>query len=248
MTTWNSNLSLSDTTASDMTARRWTAALMIAEAVTVTVPVIILGPAIGFPVILDAPAAVAFKTLAAAQGAATLGYTIFCLSSFILLPLVVMASRTLGNGGALGRVAEALGIAAGITQLLGFTRWLFLVPFLSGRFFDPQTTQATKDTIAVAYDAFNVMSGKAVGEHLGFVFLAAWMVLVCVLAARSRSLPAWITVSGGIIGLGIWISAFVAFLPSIAPFLETLNFLANTVWVFWLLAAAFLLLRRPNSS
>jgi hypothetical protein len=132
MTTWNTNAMQSETAADNQTARRLMAALLVAEGVTVTVPVIILGAAIGFPGILDAPAAVAFKAFATAQGAATLGYTIFCLSSFLLLPLAVMASRTLGNGGSLGRVAEALGIAAGITQLLGFTRWLFLVPFLSG--------------------------------------------------------------------------------------------------------------------
>jgi Domain of unknown function (DUF4386) len=246
MTTWNSTPGLSSTTASDMTTRRWTAGLMIAEAVTVTVPVIILGAAIGFPGILDAPAAVAFKAFDAAQGAATLGYSIFCLSSLLLLPLAVMASRTLGNGGSLGQVAEVLGITAGITQLLGFTRWLFLVPFLSGQYFDPQTSQATKDTVAVVYDSFNVMSGKAVGEHLGFVFLGTWMVAITVLA--SRSLPAWINYSGAVIGLMILLSAFVGLLPSIAPFLETLNFLANTVWVFWLLAVAILLLRRPHSS
>ena len=50
------------------------------------------------------------------------------------------------------------------------------------------------------------------------------------------------------IGLGIWFSAFVVFLPVIGGFLDTLNFLANTVRVFWLLAVAFLMFRRPHSS
>lgn len=190
MTTWNSNPGLSDTTASNMTARRWTAGLMIAEAVTVAVPAIILGAAIGFPGILSEPAAVALKTYAAAQSTTTLGYTIFLLSSFILLPLAILASRTLGNGGTLGRIAEGLGIAAAITQLLGFARWIFLVPLLSKQYFDPQNSQPTKDTIAVVYDSFNFWASKAVGEHLGFVFLGTWMVLVCVLAARTRALPA----------------------------------------------------------
>jgi Domain of unknown function (DUF4386) len=100
----------------------------------------------------------------------------------------------------------------------------------------------------VVYDSFNVMSGKAVGEHLGFVFLGTWMVAITVLASRNRSLPAWVNYSGAAIGLMILLSAFVGLLPSIAPFLETLNFLANTVWVFWLLVVAFVMFRRPSSS
>jgi hypothetical protein len=61
------------------------------------------------------------------------------------------------------------------------------------------------------------------------------------LAARTQALPTWATVSGAIIGAAIWFSAFVVFLPYNGGFLDTLNFLANTIRAFWLLTIAVLL-------
>jgi Domain of unknown function (DUF4386) len=236
-------LATPDHTTVSSLACRWTAALIVAEAVTVTVPVVVLGAAIGFPGVLDQPAAIALKAFHDAQGAATFGYQIFVISSFLYIPLAPLLSRALGPDTSLGRVATAFGVAAGITQLLGFIRWLFLVPYFSQLYFDPQTSQATRDGVALIYDSFNVWAGGAVGEHLGFVFLGSWMVALAVLAARSRTLPTWMSVSGGVIGAALFASAFVRLLPTIGPLLEPLNFVANTVWVFWLLALSFFVLR-----
>ena len=59
--------------------------LLVAEAVTVTIPVIILGAKFDFPDILRQPASKAFELFQANQSSIVFGYYVFLVSSLIYI-------------------------------------------------------------------------------------------------------------------------------------------------------------------
>jgi hypothetical protein len=77
-------------------------------------------------------------------------------------------------------VGTALGVLAGAVQFLGLIRWSFLVPSLADIYTDSKSTQATRDSVAVVFQAFHRYAGVAIGEHLGYIFTSTWTILLCI--------------------------------------------------------------------
>lgn len=77
-------------------------------------------------------------------------------------------------------LGTVIGVLAGVFQTLGLIRWPFLVPFLAEIYTNPESTQATRDSAAVSFQAFHRYVGVAIGEHLGFIFTSTWTVLLSV--------------------------------------------------------------------
>src|SRR5689334_24158574 len=73
-------------------------------------------------------------------------------------------------------VGTAIGVLAGAVQFLGLIRWPFLVPSLADMYTDPESTQATRDGVAVVFQAFHRYAGMAIGEHLGFLLYKSRLV------------------------------------------------------------------------
>ena len=68
--------------------------------------------------------------------------------------------------------ATVFGMIAGVVQVLGFIRWPFLVPYLTRVYFDPASSESTRASAALMFQAFNQYAGVAVGGHLGCLFTA----------------------------------------------------------------------------
>ena len=75
-----------------------------------------------------------------------------------------------------------------MVQFLGLVRWPFLVPYLADTYLDPASSEATRESVAVAFQAFNHYAGVGVGENLGYLFTSLWSVLVA-LAMFGSPLP-----------------------------------------------------------
>ena len=43
----------------------------------------------------------------------------------------------------------------------------------------PKANQATREAVAVVFQAFHRYMGVAIGEHLGYIFTSAWTILLC---------------------------------------------------------------------
>lgn len=89
-------------------------------------------------------------------------------------------------------VGTTLGVLAGAVQFLGLIRWPFLVPTLADLYADPRSSQATRDSVAVVFQAFHRYVGVAVGEHLGYIFTSTWTILLCLAILQSEVVdPLW---------------------------------------------------------
>jgi hypothetical protein len=141
-------------------------------------------------------------------------------------------------------LATAFGVVAGVVQFLGLVRWPFLVPYLADTYLDPASSGATRESVAVVFQAFNQYAGVAVGEHLGYLFTGLWTALVA-LAMFGSALPfrRWLALLGVVSAVGILVGMLepAGFEPA-----ANIVVVGYILWSIWLaLFGIFLLL--PSS-
>lgn len=214
----------------------------IVEVLTVTIPVAILGHYFNFPDILRQPAAIAFDLFKANQYMIVTGYYIFMCSSLVYIPLSYALSQSLkqdDNTLSL-KILVGLGITTAIFQCLGFIRWIFVMPYLTQTYFNQPEAQ---QSITIIYEMLNRYAGMSVGEHLGFIAMGSWTIVLGIVLVKHSKVNAWIGYVGVLIGSLIILSIAEHFGGSLAPLFGTLNFLANTFWIFWLVGLAIVVKR-----
>ena len=116
------------------TPRAWALGLfLIAEALLSLAPMAILGPAIGWPASLGAPAAQQLGAIGAASGAVAAGYAVYLLYSLLIVPLmIVLAARHLGGlANPWAATVVAFGALSALARAIGILRWLTVMPALA---------------------------------------------------------------------------------------------------------------------
>lgn len=134
-----------------------------------------------------------------------------------------------------------IGVLAGLVQFLGLIRWPFLVTSLADIYTDPESTQATRDSVAVVFQAFHRYAGVAIGEHLGYIFTNTWTILLCIAIIATdlvNPLFGWL---GIVPAIGVLIGVFeeTGFKPAGA-----INAISYILWSVWLIALGIALLLR----
>lgn len=104
-------------------------------------------------------------------------------------------------------VVTGFGVVAAMMNVLGFIRWPFLVPVLAERYTDPSLSEAARVALETTFLAFHTYAGVGVGEHLGFTFLALWLVTGG-LALRGTALPGWLGWLWVVTGVGTFVGVF----------------------------------------
>jgi hypothetical protein len=206
--------------------------------VTMWAAFFILAPAINWPASLDEPPAVILPLILDQSGAVFAGYLSYLIHALALIPLAILLRDALRLDGAMGRAVVTLGVLAGIAKALGIVRWLFLMPGLAAAYTDPAATPATKDAIAVVYEAFNAYAG-GVGELLGVgLFAGIWTIVISVAVLRQG----WTVI--GYAGLGaaaLLLSTLLSVVGIESPIMLTLS---GILWQFWTLALAITIWRK----
>lgn len=227
-----------------------TGLLLGLEAVILAVLALVLGAVFDFPDILREPADVVLTRFNENSSTIRTTYYAFIVSGVLLVPIALLLYRLLtrARSSALMDVATAFGILAGLTQVLGFVRWPIMMPYLADTYADPRSSQATRDAVAVTYEAFNRYAGMAIGEHLGWVFTAVWVGLISVAMLRFTVIPRLVGLVGIAIGIAFLVSTIEQLQIGFEDTLGLLNFAVNTVFSVWLIALAVILLRIRSST
>ena len=197
-----------------------------------------------YPDILREPTGYVLRHFDAGGSSLVVTWYAVMLTAVLLVPLAVLVHRALTREDTpYMAVATTFGVIAGVVQFLGLARWPFLVPYLADTYLDSASSAATRESVAVVFQAFNQYAGVAVGEHLGYLFTGLWTVLVA-LAMFGSPLPfrRWLALLGMVSAAGVLVGT-----------LESVGFeaAANVVvvgyilWSIWLaLFGIFLLLPR----
>jgi len=166
----------------------------------------LLGKRFDYPAILRRPADEILARFRAGGGSLILLWWAFMLSGLILIAAVVLLGQSLGFWGIVP-LAMTIGVLAGLVQMLGLLRWVYLVPPLARAIADPTVGAGQRDASLAVFRAMHQYLGVGVGEHLGYLFTGTWSVLAGVAIARRDVIPSWLGWVGVVVGAGLIIGS-----------------------------------------
>jgi hypothetical protein len=128
------------------------------------------------------------------------------LSGLLLIPAVVLLGQALGFRGIVP-LAVSIGVLAGLVQMLGLLRWVYLVPSLARTFADPDVEAGQREATVAVFRAMHQFLGVGIGEHLGYLFTGIWSVLTGVAILGRDVVPTWMGWIGIVVGSGLIIGS-----------------------------------------
>jgi hypothetical protein len=138
-------------------------------------------------------------------------------------------------------LATTFGILTGLFQVLGFIRWVVLIPYLATGLQDP-ATGVDPATIVFLEGFANRYLGMTVGEHLGFLAQGIWAALLGVVLLRNKLFDRSLSWATLILGL-LFIPLSLEPLGELFSPLEVLSVPVNGGWLILLFLLAISLLR-----
>jgi hypothetical protein len=223
-----------------------TGVLLIALPVLFTLFYTLLQITFDYPGILRQPAPEVLRQFQAGGPTLVAIWYGFALTPLLFLPAAALLERTLRRADfAYLFLATPLAIVATLVQVLGLLRWPFLVPELAQMANNPATDAATRAATIAIFEAFHRYLGVAVGEHLGYLFTAAWTVLICLALRHVSRFPTWLAWMGIAAALGIAIGLLEPVGLSAAGMINALSYI---LWSLWLVALGVTLIRTSEAT
>ena len=225
-----------------MTLTTLTGLLLVVVPIAFNVTFVLLQRAFEYPDILRKPTDYVLRRFK--EGGAPLRrlWYAFALSAVLFTPVPVLVQQVFQPDAPwFLAVGTAMGVLAGAVQFLGLIRWSFLVPSLADTYTHPESTQATRESVAVVFQAFHRYAGVAIGEHLGYLFTSAWTILLCIAIVQTdvvNPLFGWL---GVVPAIGVWIGVFEETGFKAAGAINAISYI---LWSVWLIAFGVALLLR----
>jgi Domain of unknown function (DUF4386) len=224
--------------------RRVTGWLLVIGAVTFAVAATILSSTFNWPDILREPPQVVLPAFVA--GGTSLVWTWFAVAwtyAILLVPILLLPAALGRRDDPVLRAATFVGAASVLLSLIGFLRWVFVVPALAGSYAAGDPT--TQGAVAAAWMAQHQFGGALLGEHLGQLLAIGWSITISVIILRSRVLPRWVGWAGLVASVlylfnqgDILATAVPGF-----PVFDLAGFIGSSLWAIWLIALGVALLR-----
>jgi hypothetical protein len=229
-------------TSLDTSQRYLLGGLLIAAAVLSFLPIAILGPAIGWPASLRAPAAQQLTAIAAAPAAVALGYAVYLLYSVLILPVMTLLAWRC-SGSLAKPIAVMVVTFAAISVLargIGILRWLTAMPAMAKQ--HAAADPAGKQVLETVFTTLTTYGG-GIGELLGVsLFMALSLGLAMLAAWTGKTLPRWLAAFGMVSALLL----FALFLPTIGIAVQVPIAVAATVLAVWMIAAGIVVFFKPK--
>ncbi len=166
----------------------------------------------------------------------------FAFSALLFTPVPVLVHQIFQpDAPSYLAVGTVLGVLAGLVQVLGLIRWSFLVSSLAGTYVDPAATLATREAVAVVFQAFHRYAGVAIGEHLGYLFTSAWTLILCLAFIQTGLVSPLFGWLGIVPAVGLLVGVFEETGFKAAGAINAISYLA---WSVWLMALGVALLLR----
>jgi hypothetical protein len=226
--------------------RRTTGALFLGGALGFAAAATALSSTFDWPDVLREPADVVLPAFAA--GGTALVWTWFATAwtyAVLLVPILLLPAVLGRRNDPVLRAATYLGATSVVLSLIGFLRWVFVVPPLAGSYVTGDAT--TRAAVEAAWTAQHQFGGALLGEHLGQLLVIAWSVTVSVVILRSRVLPRWLGV-GGLAVSAVYLLNQGDILATAVPGFPVwglAGLLGSTGWGVWVAALGIVLLVRP---
>src|SRR3954452_19672779 len=226
--------------------RRTTGGLLVAGALAFGGAATALSSTFDWPDILREPADVVLPAVVA--GGTSLVWTWFATAwtyAILLIPILLLPMVLGRRSDPVLRVATYVGATSVVLALIGFLRWVFVVPSLADSYVAGDATE--KAAAAAAWTAQHQFGGALLGEHLGQLLAIGWSVTVSVIILRSRVLPRWLGAAGLVVS-ALYLTNQGDILATAVPGFPVWDvggFIGSTSWGLWVAALGVTLLLRP---
>ena len=226
--------------------RRTTGGLFVAGALAFAGAATALSSTFDWPDILREPADVVLP--AVAEGGTGLVWTWFLTAwtyAILLVPILLLPAVLGRRRDPVLRLATYAGATSVVLSLIGFLRWVFVVPPLADSYVGGDAV--TRAAVDAAWTAQHQFGGALLGEHLGQLLAVAWSVALSVTILRTRVLPRWLGVAGLIVS-ALYLTNQGDILATAVPGFPVWDlggFIGSTCWGLWVAALGVVLLLRP---
>jgi hypothetical protein len=227
------------------TLRRTTGSLFVVGAVAFAVAATVLSASFDWPDVLRRPAAEVLPAFA--DGGAALVWTWAAVGwtyALLAVPVLLLPAALGRHTDPALRVATHLGVASVLASLVGFLRWVFVVPGLAES--HASEDPAVRAAAAVAWTTQHQFGGALLGEHLGQVLAVAWSVTISVVVLRTRVLPRALGAAGLVASLVYLLNQGDVLATAVPgfPVWEPAGFLGSSLWGLWVVALGVCVWRR----
>jgi hypothetical protein len=227
--------------------RRTTGALFVAGAVLFAVAATVLSSTFDWPDILREPADVVLPSFS--DGGTNLVWIWFATAwtyGILAVPILLLPAALGRREDPVLRVASLVGATSVLLSLIGFLRWVFVVPPLARMYAGGDA--GSQAAVEAAWIAQHQYGGALLGEHLGQLLAVAWSVTLSIIILRTRVLPRWLGVVGLVVSVLYLLNQGDILATAVPgfPVLDLAGLLGSTGWGLWVAAlGVVLMLRRP---
>jgi hypothetical protein len=219
--------------------------LFVTAAVSFAVASSLLSATFDWPDILREPAPVVLESFH--DGGTGLIWTWFAVAwtyGLLGVPVLLLAGALRRHRDPVLRAAGAIGAASALLSLIGFLRWVFVVPALATSWAGGD--RQTRIAVEAAWTAQHQFGGAMLGEHLGQVLAVAWSATVAVVALRSAALPGWIGWTGLATSMLYLLNQGDVLATAVPgfPVWEPAGLIGSTSWGLWIAALGVVLVKR----
>jgi hypothetical protein len=226
--------------------RRVTGGLFIISALTFAGAATVLSATFDWPDILREPAAVVLPAFAA--GGPGLVWTWFATAwtyGILAVPILLLPAALRRREDPTLRAATYFGATSVVLSLIGFLRWVFVVPQLAEAYVAGDA--ATRTAVDAAWTAQHQFGGALLGEHLGQLLVIGWTIALSAVILRSRVLPRWLG-AAGLVTSALYLlnqgDILATAVPGF-PVWDLAGLIGSSTWGLWVaVLGAVLLLKR----
>ena len=162
----------------------------IAFAVAFNIPYATLSSIFEYPDVLRRPAGEILTLFHAGGASLIFTWHAFALAALLFVPVSAALSLTadrVDRHPALSVGAAIAGGLAGLAQAIGLWRWVFVVPGLARAYVDPAGTDEARAMAVGTFDLINLYGGVAIGEHIGQLLTALFILMLAIVQIREKS-------------------------------------------------------------
>jgi hypothetical protein len=222
-----------------------TGGLFVAGALAFAGAASVLSSTFDWPDILREPADVVLPAVVA--GGSSLVWTWFATAwtyAVLVVPILLLPAALGRRNEPMLRAATYLGATSVVLSLIGFLRWVFVVPPLADSYVAGDAT--TRAAVDAAWTAQHQFGGALLGEHLGQLLVIGWSVTLSIVIIRSRVLPRWLGMSGLVVSAVYLLNQGDILATAVPgfPVWDLAGLLGSTGWGLWVAALGVVLLRR----
>src|SRR3954453_11145174 len=160
-----------------------TGGLFVTGALAFGAAATVLSSTFDWPDILRQPPSEVLPTFVA--GGSSLVWTWFATAwtyAILVVPILLLPAVLGRRGDQVLRVATFLGATSVVLSLIGFLRWVFVVPPLAESYVSGDV--ATRAAVGASWTAQHQFGGALLGEHLGQLLAIAWSITLSVIILR----------------------------------------------------------------